>query len=100
MFYNHKRFRIATTIVGVLCLFWFIAATIGVALKCIPVQKSWNPMISGTCYSFQVFMVAIEVPNSVLDFVIVGLPVDVIKGLKLPLRHKIALCFVFVLGGL
>lgn len=100
MFNRDRQLRIAVNVVGILCLLWFIAAAVGIALKCIPIEKSWNPRLPGTCYTLQVFMVAIECPNSFLDFVIVALPVRVIKVLQLPLRRKILICIVIILGGL
>ena len=100
LFSSDKRLRTRVIVVGVFCLLWFIAATVAVSLKCMPIEKSWNPRMAGTCYNFQVFIVAIECPNSFLDFVIVALPVGVIRGLHLPLSRKVLICLIFILGGL
>jgi hypothetical protein len=56
--------------------------------------------MAGTCFNFQVFVVAIECPNSFLDFVIAALPAGVIRGLHLPLQRKILICVIFILGAL
>jgi hypothetical protein len=100
LFSTDKQFRTQVTIVGILCAAWFIAATMGIILKCIPVAKSWNVLLPGYCFNLSDFAVAIEVPNSLLDFVIVALPVRVIKQLQLSLRNKIIISIVFFLGGL
>ncbi|KAF7509262.1 hypothetical protein GJ744_008156 [Endocarpon pusillum] len=99
LFYLEKRFCTATTIVGVLCLLWFISFTVAASLICIPVDRFWNRLKPGSCYNYYAFMVAVECPNSFLDFVIVALPVGVIRGLHLPLRRRILVCFIFALGG-
>ena len=65
-----------------------------------PIAKSWDPLLPGYCFNLSDFAVAIEVPNSLLDFVIVALPVRVIKQLQLSVGNKITLSVVFVLGGL
>lgn len=100
IFYNDRRFRIANTILGFLCLFWLIAATLGVALRCIPIKKNWAPNADGKCIKLQYFMVGFEVPNAAIDFIMIALPIKIIKDLRLPLFDKIALCITFMLGGL
>lgn len=100
VFSSHRGFRIAVICCGVFNLLWCITATIANLLKCIPVAKSWDPTIEGTCYNISAYLVAIEAPNAFLDFVMVGLPLMVLRSLKLPLGSKISLGFIFVLGGL
>lgn len=98
-FSSHKGFRLAVKIVGFLNALWFVAATVGLCLKCVPIEKSWNPLLPGRCINFRVFLVAIESPNSFLDFVMVALPLGVLRELQLPLKHKITLGFIFALGS-
>lgn len=97
-------------ITGLLCLAWWIAATVAVALPCIPVQKAWEPQTwsyipglpetPGRCYAYREFYLSIEVPNCVLDFWVVALPIFQIQKLQLSLRYKISISFIFVLAGL
>lgn len=88
------------TLLGLLCLLWFIVATLGVTLRCIPIKKNWAPNVDGKCIKLQYFMVGFEVPNATIDFIMIALPIRVIKDLHLPLFDKIALCITFMLGGL
>jgi len=87
-------------IVGGLCFLWYVAATVASILKCVPVKKAWNPRMPGNCYDFQAFYIGIEIPNCILDFFIVFLPIGVLKGIQLPRRHKISISMIFILGGL
>ena len=100
IFKSDKKFRVAVDIIGALCIAWWIGASLGAALRCSPVESSWNPFIVGHCYNIENFFIAVEVNNCILDWAIVTLPIGVIRGLQLHLRDKITLCFIFALGGL
>ena len=79
---------------------WWIGASLGAALRCTPVKSQFEPLIQGKCYNVQRFFIAVEIPNCLLDFVIVVMPLGVIQGLHLQLKHKITLSFIFLLGSL
>ncbi len=100
IFYSDKKFRKANTFVGLLCLLWFIAATLGCSLVCIPPRKFWLPHVDGTCVKLQDWIAAIEAPNSAIDFIMIALPIRVVKDLRLSWWHKLALSMTFILGGL
>lgn len=100
LFGRNRRFRQAIVVVGILCIILLIATIVGGLLRCTPIRKGWDPLSPGHCLKFQNFIVAIEVPSSFLDFVIVGLPIGVIKELHLPLKHRVALGFIFIWGAL
>lgn len=65
-------FRVASTIVGLLCLLWWISFVFILLFQCMPIQK---------------------------DFAIILLPLRVVRKLKLPLAEKIILCFIFIIGS-
>ena len=73
---------------------------LGVALRCLPVESQWNPLVPGKCYELQKVNIAIGILNSVIDIMIVTMPIRVIKDLHLPSKQKMILCFVFLLGSL
>lgn len=98
LFSRDRGFKISVWIVGIICFAWFIAATLATSLKCIPVRAAWDPLVTGKCINYSSFAVAIEVPNSVLDFVIGGIAIRVIRGLSLNLYQKLGICFIFLLG--
>lgn len=83
-----------------MCLLWWIASILPVIFVCTPIRKSWDPLISGTCIDLGTYLLGVEIPNCILDFVIVFLPLLVIQKLKLALLHKIVLSFIFAIGSL
>ena len=99
-FRAHKKLQIAVYIVGAICLAWWIGLILGLAFICLPVESSWNPSVPGKCFGIQNINIAIGIPNSIIDVIIVTMPIKVIKDLQLPSKQKIILCFVFLLGGL
>jgi hypothetical protein len=56
--------------------------------------------VGGTCIDIPKFFIGIAVPNIVTDFVLLAMPLPYIWGLHVKLPQKIAVMFVFVLGGL
>ena len=95
-----KTFKLNLLVLGTISAAWWVAASLGAALRCQPVQSQYDPLIQGHCYSVQHFFIAVEVPNCLLDFAIVALPISVIRRLHLPLKHKITLSLIFLLGSL
>lgn len=105
MFYRRafggdKRLRLAIFIVGAMSVAWWIAASLGAALRCTPVESQLNPLVKGDCYNVQRFFISVEIPNCLLDFAIVAMPIGVIQGLHLQRKHKITLSLIFLLGSL
>lgn len=101
---------IAIKLTSFVCVIWYIAATVAVALPCIPVQKTWEPQTwtpipglpktIGHCYSYNEFYLGIGLPNCILDFWVVAMPILKIRQLQLPLRYKISISLIFVFAGL
>lgn len=100
VFQINAAFGMSIKVVGVINLMWCITAVVALSLKCVPVHKIWNPLIPGYCYNFNLFTALIEIPNSLVDFVIMIIPISALKGIQMSLRVKIYLCLVFFLGGL
>ena len=100
MFSSNKVFRTAATSMGVVCLLWFLAATLIFAIPCILVQKAWILQLEGTCFNTKPALIVVQVLNSLLDFGLIALPMGVVRKLQLPVRQKTQLCLIFVLGGL
>ena len=95
-----KRFRLWVKVLGITCILWAVACLIAAIFRCIPIKATWDVLIKGRCYNFVLFFVIIEPINCLQDLIIVLMPLAMIRQLQLPLRHKVMLCFVFLLGGL
>lgn len=79
---------------------WAIGATVAICLKCTPVSLAWDPLVPGHCYDFRLFTLLVEVPNFLLDFVVMVLPIGVLRHLQVKMRYKISLALIFVMGSL
>lgn len=78
-----------------------VAVFFAIALQCLPVPFNWDPSIrNGHCIDRRVLYVSTSSFNILTDLLIIGVPLWILKGLKIPRRTKIALFFVFLLGFL
>ena len=93
-----RKFRIATYVVGGLCLCWFIGVFFVFTFQCIPVYKGWDPDAPGQCLDLRNVYYGVTVSNALLDLVIALMPVRVIWKLKLPLKQRIILLFIMCFG--
>jgi hypothetical protein len=70
------------------------------AFGCSPIRKYWTPGIPGVCLNLEVMYLVGGIPNIVLDFLILLLPLPLLWKLKMPLNRKLLVVGVFVLGYL
>lgn len=69
-------------------------------LQCRPINKFWQFWVEGKCFPFSWILLAIEIPNSLIDFALVGLAMVMIKGIQLQTKSMWKLRFLFGLGSL
>ena len=92
-----KQVHIATlTMVAM----WYIGAEITSIVVCMPIQRFWNPWISGHCLNLNLQALVIGILETILDAVILVLPLVWISTVQLQQRNKIALYGIFLLGVL
>jgi hypothetical protein len=77
-----------------------VALSLAVAFQCTPVASVWDISIPGQCINSQALVYSAAAFSILEDFVIMFLPVSELKNLKLDLRKRIALGFMFALGSL
>ena len=83
------------------CFAYNIALMLSLIFACRPIAKSWDLTItSGTCINRPAVYLANGVLNVATDFVILLLPVPLIRGLQMPKRQKILLAAMFSVGSL
>ncbi|RFU75018.1 hypothetical protein TARUN_7223 [Trichoderma arundinaceum] len=103
-----SKFRIAVLSVMAITIAYTLAAVLMTVFACNPIEKSWDKVLPGKCvnsisiwYSFaDLFSLpkATSVLNIVTDIMIIGLPLNEIRRLQLPLVKKLLLCALFSLG--
>lgn len=91
-------FRMLVFVVAGVCSNLAAAWVTVVMFQCQPVAKAWAYYREGTCIDQAAFWQATGVLNIVLDFVLLILPVKMLKGLQVPYKQKIALYFLLSTG--
>lgn len=103
LIFSTPRFKKATYVITALCVAWFIAGFPVIIFECTPYYAVYNltvQAITGYCFPFGNFVLTYELLNSLLDISILVLPVSMIRKLQLPLKRKIKVSAVFLLGRL
>lgn len=71
-----------------------------VIFQCIPVESNWDLSLPSKCLNLNVLSFVGESASIIEDFVIMFLPAYELKNLKLDLRKRVGLCFMFAVGSL
>jgi len=93
-------FRRVSRVLMAFCACYGISFLVVFLTYCTPVSQPWNPVLGGTCRdstSHEPELVSNSI-NTVLDIVIVCLPLPWLWSLRMPMRKKMAVMFMFSLG--
>ena len=87
-----------------------VAVLFAIVFQCVPVESSWDPATffggaegggsGGRCIDTRVLFTTTAAFNILTDLLILALPMRIFIDLKIPLRTKFALMFLFLLGFL
>ncbi|CAO1606195.1 hypothetical protein XANCAGTX0491_009696 [Xanthoria calcicola] len=78
---------------------WGIAVLFTTIFQCNPVRGAWDISVPrDQCFNLRTWLIATNVPNIVIDFGIICLPIPLVWKLKLSTERKIGLTGVFLLG--
>ncbi|MCJ1422470.1 hypothetical protein MMC29_000350 [Sticta canariensis] len=94
-----KSMRYAIYIVGAFVLAIAVSNCLALAFQCTPPAKFWNHERPGHCVNQPVLITIASMFPMLTDFIIYIMPMPVIWRLKLTLRRKFELSFVFAIGG-
>lgn len=100
VFKTRRSFYVAVRILATVNGLWYVACTLALCLQCNPPRKAWNPLIKGHCINTDAFVIAAEIPEILLDFSIMILPISLLRRLQLSMRRKINIGIIFAVGGL
>lgn len=95
-----RSFQIASMVLIMCCVAWFIAIFLLDIFQCSPVQRQWDRMLPGTCVNDRLSFVTNGIFNIIIDFATLLLPMPVIWKLHRSWQDRIALMGIFALGGL
>lgn len=75
-----------------------IGLTFATAFPCRPLEKAWNPLITGTCIDQPATYKATAILGLLADVYIIILPIPTVVGLQLPWQQKAGLIIIFGVG--
>ncbi|KAI4656049.1 hypothetical protein J4E93_000765 [Alternaria ventricosa] len=91
--------RITIYVVTAASIAWCIAIMLCVIFNCLPVRAAWDITITQkTCIETRDIYLGGSVPNVILDFFIVIMPIPHVWRLHAPLAQRIVLAGMFALG--
>lgn len=92
----NPRFKFAMLTMHILNFLWTVATILSITFQCNPIQKSWLPLIPGTCApTWKIWMGGV-IPALFIDVAILILPLPMLWHLKLPLDRRLLLGGVFL----
>ncbi|PGH15341.1 hypothetical protein AJ79_02507 [Helicocarpus griseus UAMH5409] len=95
-----KKFQIAVWAIIAVAASYSIASVFANLFSCSPVAKSWDvSILRGHCMDRPRFYFANAALGIITDFATVLAPMPLIRGLQLPLRQKVMLAGILVMGG-
>ncbi|KAL2835075.1 hypothetical protein BDW59DRAFT_2855 [Aspergillus cavernicola] len=93
-----KTYRIVLTVVLVFIVCSGIWMVIGTLVVCIPIHSFWDIGVDRTCLSRAVIWYLNAALQIAGDLILVILPMPQLVRLRIPLKQKICLVFIFALG--
>lgn len=72
-----------------------LIAIVATVLQCMPIAKTWNDRLPGTCFDQGIIYEAATVFNLSMNVMILILPVPTILSLQMPFRRKVLFLSVF-----
>jgi hypothetical protein len=76
-----------------------LGCTIAGIFQCNPIALAWDLTLKGTCFNVVALFLANAGLNIAQDFIIYILPAPTLWKVQLPLKQRLALILVFVVGG-
>jgi hypothetical protein len=92
-------FRTALIVAGAVVSSAGIAIMLVFAFQCSPPELFWDPRTGGTCINQLPFYLSGGSINLLEDLMVLVLPMPVLWRLKATFSKKLALSFIFALGG-
>lgn len=100
IFSTSRAFHYSLWVVAMLVGGLTVAATIVTIIQCIPIEFGWNPTaVKGYCIDYGFMVLVVCIINIVTDFVIIAMPIPLIRQLHISGRKKYLLTITFAVGS-
>ncbi|KAI0554698.1 hypothetical protein F4679DRAFT_524598 [Xylaria curta] len=106
LWFYHTLFSVDETLqrvikaTTVICILWFIVATLVIALQCMPVRAYWEHFdMPPYCLEYPRVLLGYEISNLLIDVSILCIPTGTVIRLQLAWPKKIPIIGIFLLGA-
>jgi len=96
----NRPFSICLWSAGAFTLAYSIIGVFTVLFHCLPANSLWGPSVTGKCMNFSALLIVVSSFNIGADIFVLCLQIPLLWRLKMPIRRKVQLTGVFLLGGL
>ncbi|CAF9922359.1 MAG: hypothetical protein ALECFALPRED_002066 [Alectoria fallacina] len=100
VFFVSRNFVIVLWVVGVFVACYSITQVFAAIFQCMPIDSNWNPVVKHYCINTDIGATIIAAFNVLTDFAILILPMPLLYKLQKPMKQKIQIMGMFLLGGL
>ena len=90
-------FRRACQLLLGISIIWGLVTLFLFAFRCSPIADAWNPTREG-CIDFDKLFLGTNIPNVIVDFLVLALPLQPIWSLQIPTVKKVILNAILALG--
>ncbi|KAF4980973.1 hypothetical protein FZEAL_3130 [Fusarium zealandicum] len=91
--------RVPIGIIFCSVVLWMVTLVFVATFSCSPVEKQWNVLIThGRCLDQKPVYLGGSLPNVIVDFVLVAMPLPSVFRLHIPLGRRLILAGMFTLG--
>ncbi|KAL8931551.1 MAG: hypothetical protein Q9216_007162, partial [Gyalolechia sp. 2 TL-2023] len=94
-----RGFRTAVYVSLFLTTSYVVALSLAILFACDPVAKFWDPFLEGTCIETTKLYLANAILNVLFDFVVLLVPVPMLRKLQVSTRQKLVIGALFSLGS-
>ncbi|KAM3083976.1 hypothetical protein ACMFMG_001917 [Clarireedia jacksonii] len=87
--------------IRILSIVWFVVVIPTTTVVCLPEtpdRRLWGAKINGYCFNYDLFALLMGIVETIIDTIILVLPIRLILSLKLVRRDKVILICVFLVG--
>lgn len=95
-----RAFAIVVNVTSAFVVVWGLARILVSIFTCRPIYGLWDVTIPSTCINIRHCFTSTAIANICMDVFILSLPVSNVWQLQMPLRQKILVSGLFLLGGL
>ncbi|KAH7405679.1 hypothetical protein DE146DRAFT_420423 [Phaeosphaeria sp. MPI-PUGE-AT-0046c] len=98
IFASHMFQRVAWVVIAIL-IAWTVSNTLAGIFACWPIQAQWKTMSHSQCVNLRALYSSGVISNTIIDVIVIIVPVYNVWHLQMPLKRKIGVCLIFLLGG-